>query len=249
MLVYHGGTIFGHSKDNPAELAKTMLGILIYCLNGRPKLLTKMKPVSKLQLNFLFQEINATAQCINATGTDVKAIICDGNCVNQAFFKMHDTVPGKPWLTVDGRYLLFGFVHLLKNIQNLWLTEKTRELILYDKGVSKIAKWAHLKKLFDLEQGSLLKLSYLNEISVAPKPVAWQRVSTCLKMLSWKIYCVLLNHPLLDKEEVRTLLILFTKYWVCGRFWMSKRAMQLHDKTTIYLLLLTIRKMNVWPFC
>ena len=31
MLLYHGGTIFGHSEDNPAALAKTMLGILIYC--------------------------------------------------------------------------------------------------------------------------------------------------------------------------------------------------------------------------
>ena len=108
---------------------------------------------------------------------EVKAIICDGNRDNQAFFKMHDIVPGKPWLTVDERYLLFDFVHLLKNIRNLWLTETTRALIFYDKRVSKIAKWAHLKKLFDLEQGSILKLSDLNKVSVAPKPFEQQRVS------------------------------------------------------------------------
>ena len=30
MLLYHGGTIFGRSQDNPTELHKTMLGILIH---------------------------------------------------------------------------------------------------------------------------------------------------------------------------------------------------------------------------
>ena len=38
---------------------------------------------------------------------------------------MYTFVPGKPWLTVDGKYLLYDFVHLIKNIRNLWLTEKT----------------------------------------------------------------------------------------------------------------------------
>ena len=70
MLLYQGGTIFGRSQDNRAKFAKTMLGILIYCLNGGPKLLTKMIPVSKLQSNFLFQEINAVAQCINEVGIE-----------------------------------------------------------------------------------------------------------------------------------------------------------------------------------
>ena len=92
---------------------------------------------------------------------------------------------------------------MLKNIGNLWLTEKTREVIFYDKGVSKIAKWAHLKKLFDLEWGSLLKLSDLNEVSVALKPVERQRVSTSLKVFSEKTSSTLLNHPLQDKEEVK----------------------------------------------
>ena len=41
MLLYHGGTKFGQSQDNPAELAKTMLNSLIYCLNGGRKFFPK----------------------------------------------------------------------------------------------------------------------------------------------------------------------------------------------------------------
>lgn len=203
MLLFHGGTIFGRSEDNPSELAKTMLGMMIYCLNGGPKILTKMIPVSKLQSSFLFEQINATSQCVNAAGAQVKAIICDGNRVNQACFKMYDTIPGEPWLTVDGKYLLFDFVHLLKNIRNLWLTEKNGELIFFDNGLTKVAKWAHLKKLFDLENESLVKLSDLNEVSVFPKPIERQRVSTCLRIFSEKTHQALLTHPLLNQEEVR----------------------------------------------
>ena len=60
-------------------LAKTTLGILVYCSNGGPKILSKMIPVSKLQSNFLFNQTNEANQCINGAGVQVKAIICDGN--------------------------------------------------------------------------------------------------------------------------------------------------------------------------
>ena len=61
---------------------------------------------------------------IKAAYGKVKAIISDGNRINQSFFNQFKTVEGKPWLSVDGTYLLYDYVHLIKNIRNLWLTEK-----------------------------------------------------------------------------------------------------------------------------
>ena len=89
---------------------------------------------------------------------------------------MFTFIPGKPWLTVDGKYLLYDFVHLIKNICNLWLTEKTQELIFDDNRVTRIAKWTHLKQLYNAESRSFLKLSDLNEISISPKPAERQCV-------------------------------------------------------------------------
>ena len=68
-------------------------------------------------------------------------------------------------------YLLFDFVHLLKNIRNLWLTEKTGELVYSDNGIQRTAKWEHLKCLHQLESEKLVKLSDLNEVAIAPKPI------------------------------------------------------------------------------
>ena len=113
-----------------------------------------MLPISKLNSGFLLEQIDVTNQAIISAGGRVKSIICDGNRTNQAFFKRFKTVPGNPWLTEDGQYLLFEYVHLLKNISNLWLTEKMGELQFEENGIIRTAKWSHLKQLYELECGN-----------------------------------------------------------------------------------------------
>ena len=79
MLLYHGKQLFGKSVDIPSLLAQTVLGIILICLNGGLKFLTKLILISKLTLAFLFEQIELTVQAITSVPTDVKAIICDGN--------------------------------------------------------------------------------------------------------------------------------------------------------------------------
>ena len=59
-----------------------------------------------------------TTDAINQSSSIVKAVICDGNSNNQAFFRLFDTEPQQPWLTEGGIYLLYDFAHLLKNIKH-----------------------------------------------------------------------------------------------------------------------------------
>ena len=47
--------------SHPSALAKTMLGVMIFFLNGGPKVLTKLLPVSKLHADFLFAAVNTTS--------------------------------------------------------------------------------------------------------------------------------------------------------------------------------------------
>ena len=79
------------------------------------KFLLEMIPESKLQSRFL-QKITMVIQSINTAGVVVKTITCEGNRVNQVFFRMCKTISGKPWLTIIEISLLFGFVYLSKNI-------------------------------------------------------------------------------------------------------------------------------------
>ena len=61
-----------------------------------------MIPASELQANFLFEQINYVTEYVKAAQVEIKAIICDGNRVNQAFFHMYKTIQDESWLTVDG---------------------------------------------------------------------------------------------------------------------------------------------------
>ena len=102
MLLYNGSKIFGRLPGNLSALAKPRLGVMIFCLNSGLKVLSKLVPLSGLQKDFLYEQKNLTNQCVESAGATVKAIIYDGNFINQAFFKMFKIVCGKSWLTLDG---------------------------------------------------------------------------------------------------------------------------------------------------
>ena len=111
---------------------------------GAPALISKMWPIAKLISPFLYEQIRLTIDAINQSSGIVKAVICDDNSNNQAFFRLFDEEPQEPWLTKGGIYLLYEFVHLLKNIRDNWLTEKMGEVAFYERGMKKVARWSHL---------------------------------------------------------------------------------------------------------
>ena len=85
-------------------------------------------------------------------------------------------------MSVDGTYLLYGYVHLIKNIRILWIKEKTCELKFQHENIFLVAQWHHLRNLFQSEVGAVLKMPKLSEAAVYPKSIERQRVSTCLQV-------------------------------------------------------------------
>ena len=170
---------------------------------GGPNFLTKMLPVAILIAEFVQDEINETREAIIVANGEVKVLICDDNRVNQRYFKMFVTVPNKPWLTEGGLFLLFDFLHLIKRLRNNWLMEKTKEILFYENGVAKIAKWSHLVTLYRLESSCIIKLSKLNEVVISPKPIERQKVSTCLRVYCEETFTALLTHPGMSNVEGR----------------------------------------------
>ena len=84
----------------------------------------------------------------------LKAVISDANRTNEACFEKYNTIEGKLWLTVEGTYLLYDFVHLIKNIRNLWLTEKTTQFKFENQGKENIADFQHVRALYKCEESN-----------------------------------------------------------------------------------------------
>ena len=60
---------------------------MTFCMFGGPTYISKMLPIAKLNLPFLYQQIRFTTDTINQSSGMVKAVICDVNRNNQPFFR------------------------------------------------------------------------------------------------------------------------------------------------------------------
>ena len=208
-LLYHGGELFGKAENNKETLANAVLSIMVKCLFGGPTFIFKMVPVKGMSAELMYSQIQQTLDLIRSAGGQMSSIITDGNRTNQKFFKLFDTVDDKPWLTKDGIFLLFDYVHILKCIRNNWLTELSGELDFQDGGETYTAKWKDLTDLYTHEKDArkstsgVRSLSALNDVAVAPKPVERQKVSTCLRVFSDETLTALRVHPKIDQGDVK----------------------------------------------
>ncbi|GFO35672.1 transposable element p transposase [Plakobranchus ocellatus] len=137
---------------------------------------------------FLHEQIQLSLAAIEQAGGHIKAIICDGNRNNQAFFQLLGANWQRPWETQAGVYLLYDYGHILKNIRNNRLTEATGQLSYYHDGVWRTAMWNHLVELYKLEADSLVKMSTLDEVSVLLKPKKCPHVSKSSVKRPTKLY-------------------------------------------------------------
>ena len=89
----------------------------------------------------------------------------------------------------------------MKNIRNNWITEETQELKYIVDREAKVARWSDLKRLHQLESDRLVKLSKLTEVSVTPKPIERQSVSTVLQVFHQKTITALKEHSEIDNVD------------------------------------------------
>ena len=238
MLQYHGGEVFGQAINNSSKLANTVLSYMVVCMFGGPKFLCKMLPVKEMGADFLFEQTNLLLENLKEAGANVVAIICDGNRVNQSFFKKFDTI--NPWRTKDNLFLLFDFVHLIKNIRNNWITEATQELEFHLNDQKHTARWSDVKKLYYYESKELVKMSRLTFEAVCPTPIERQKVETCLRVFCDETISALKLHP---EFENATGIICFLTCVL--DFW---KIVNVHSKFTAQQTRDNLRKVITSPY-
>ncbi|GFS20497.1 transposable element P transposase [Elysia marginata] len=98
--------------------------------------------------------------------------------------------PKEPWivqsLAAEAHKIFFIYdrVHVVKNIRNNWITEKTKTLTCPLMGApgGTVAKWTDLEALFQCEEASLVKLSKLTRSTLFPSSSEKQKVSLALNV-------------------------------------------------------------------
>jgi len=181
--------VFGNAEDKKGKVANTLLCVMVKCLFTKRKFLAKLIPCHALNADFAHQCISNVIVTLENCGATVIGLITDNNRVNQACFgKFSALNADTPWVVKSPGgnttpfFLIYDPVHLLKNIRNNWITEKTKTLSFCLNNETHFACWRDLEDLQRQESSSIVKMSRLSAASVNPSNLEKQKVSLALNV-------------------------------------------------------------------
>ena len=196
---YRGGQVIGLGVDeDPPKPAKTILALMINFLYKIPAFIARLIPVTSLKAELLEKQLILLIQIIHNAGGYVFLTMTDNLSVNQKLFKIlvnlyHSNSIGTVYHPVNNSYfnvmyLCYDPVHLIKNIRNNWISEKTQTLAFKDPDSDRvvIAKWSDLKAIYKDECDNFIKTIKLDYASLYPNNFEKQKVSLALNIFNEK---------------------------------------------------------------
>jgi len=115
------------------------------------------------------------------------SIICDNCPLNQRLYKDLGG-PGLVQIPNDTlqMYLVHDYVHIFNNIRNNWITEPQQELSLQLDGTEYRACWTDIRRLYEIDRKTLLRMTKLAHTAVFPKVLQRQSVPLVCKVFDDK---------------------------------------------------------------
>ena len=133
-------------------------------MQGGGRFVARLVPCAKLTASYQYEVVTMLINTLETDyGAAVIGIICDDNRLNQSFFKRfmpfdplaphHACAANRPG---GSMFLIYGPVHLVKNLKNNWITEREKTLAfpVMDgaQNMKKLAVWFHLQRLFEVDE-------------------------------------------------------------------------------------------------
>ena len=170
---YDGVSIVGVSEEK--ELYTSVVCFMLVSLKKPNPIVIRALPVTKLNGNLLAKAVHDCLKCANDMEIRIRAISTDNHNVNVKLFGLlssdsSDEISGSVSFRspFDGSviFLIFDPVHLIKNVRNNWLKIRRFRVPSFEAEVDVFSihitersfiDWDILKKIFDKENGLLLK--------------------------------------------------------------------------------------------
>ena len=125
------------NEENPSP-AKTISGLMINPIIGEPAFMVRLFPVNNLDADFLSDQLKLLTNIFHDCGGVVFSAMTDNLKVNQKTFRLfHEEFVSNGITSIEHHiansffeefFLLYDQVHLMKNVRNNLVTEKTKTL-------------------------------------------------------------------------------------------------------------------------
>ena len=217
-----GNHMIRKSVDQPEKAAKTILALMVCCSVGGPTFVARLIPMHTLKHEFLSEQLEKLLHIIHDSGGFVFLLMSDNLRCNQSTFneshKKYETV--KEWprnhpipnSEFNLLFLLYDPTHLLKNIRNNWITEKTQTLRFTDPDTVKIVetRWRDLIEIYKEESQTIIKNTKFDYSILYPTNLEKQKVHLACNIFNEKT-----SVELLCRENTDTAVFVeaVTKLW------------------------------------
>ena len=210
------GHVIGEAEDNPQKVARTVLTMMVKPLFTSECFVVRLIPVYSLTGEFLFDQLCRLIRIVHECGSKVLSLICDNAAVNRNCYKRFQLDSEKPWLGLHPHdpnlslYLLYDSVHLLKNVRNNWISEKTKriELELSDHRI--VGRWSDVTELYNKESIQVIRRTKLKHQSCFPSQLELQKVSLVLDVFDERTVAALIAD---GKNETAEFINFFLRLW------------------------------------
>jgi hypothetical protein len=213
---FRGGHLLGYSVDDPSQMARTILAIMIRPMMGAPAFVCRLLPINKLSSKFLFKTLSSVIHCVHRHGGKVMGLMSDNHPTNRSCYAQFtgdeacEKWMGKNPATGELLYLLVDTVHLMKSVRNNWLSEKCKYLKCTFNQETSIGRWTDIRALFNKEKDNIVKRTTLSYQSCYPSNLDLQKVSLFTTVFNEKTVYALKQDGSL---ETATVLDHFTRLW------------------------------------
>ena len=179
-LRFTGGHV-GHADNQPEKLATSALAFELVCHCGGPRFTVRIIPDAQLHAKQLKEYLLEVITLVKHSGGRPVSSICDNCPLNQRVYKDLGG-PGLVQVPNDTlqMYLVYDYVHILKNIRNNWITETQQELSFQLDGTDYTARCQDICHLYEIDNRTPRRMTKLTHRPTAVFPKVLQRQSVPL---------------------------------------------------------------------
>ena len=212
---------YAQNRDTPVA-AKTVLALMINFLRGKPAFVARLSPVRDLESKYLYDELLRLLGVIHSAGGHVFGVVTDNLSVNQKTFKLfHESYKSTSICSVEhpipnsqfsSFFTLYDTTHLMKNIRNNWITEKTKTLEFFHPYTNKkiIAKWSDIVEIYKKQEKNIVKTHTLDYATLYPNNFEKQKVQLVANVFNEKtVACLKTN----GRTDTALFVELVTRMW------------------------------------
>ena len=192
-----GGRVVGYAQNGSCDsevLATHALVIEFFWHFDGPKYILCIYPVAKLDSGKLKEAL--LEALVVATNAGDTIISCVGdNCKTNVAVYGKLGGPGKAFINAKNShiFLVFDYVHSLKNVRNNWITVPDKKMFFIKEGKIYVARLKDIEALYEEDRRNHIRLTKITYTAVYPKPLQKQSVPFVRQIFHDKIVAALLT--------------------------------------------------------